>query len=486
MLGDLATFAFRPLGQESLAEVARRFREQRDSGLAAYFKRNADNPDALIDLLKDFAELDLNDADAADHIARLALAIGIHDGPPPDWRSLTGRRDAVAADMPSTGGIGNKTPITVFAIVAAVAPDYVYQPKISSRGASGGTIDILESVGYDPLGEREEFVASVIRNRADLINPLREMASMDAVLWKLRQQHDLRKVTALTIASILGKKVAVGCDCVLIDVKAGPDSKLGSLKQNIDGSKLFVAVGRRLGMKVRCVVTNNYLPQGCCIGRRLSMLEIARVLRGENAPEGGNSRAFQNLRALSIELAARLLDLADIEHKGLSHWYERCNSAVQGGDRAQAWAKLAECMARRGVTFRDSLPVAILHPTEPLFEIPSHCDGQIGAVDPIALDQAFSLISQPEDRYYTAGILISRGPGDEVISGAALAQSTEGPPAATGLIRQAFRMEHSGAAASQQSTRNPAQSPDATVLAIVGSEGAEIAPMINLASEGSW
>lgn len=181
-------------------------------------------------------------------------------------------------DLPSTGGAGNKTPLIVPPILASAG---IVVPKMSSRGSVAGTIDILESVGYRTTLSLDEFIRVVREVRVSNIAQTDELAPVDARLMVLRRRTGMMNVGPLVISSILGKKLALGVDHLVIDVKAGPDGKFGPTEQDaVLGAERFVRVGKKLGMRVTCVVTDNSAPQGRAMGATLSMIEVAEVLQG--------------------------------------------------------------------------------------------------------------------------------------------------------------------------------------------------------------
>jgi hypothetical protein len=86
----------------------------------------------------------------------------------------------------------------------------------------------------------------------------------------------------------------------------------------------------------------------------------------------------------------------------------------------------------------------------------------------MSLDKAFSLMTQPQQQYYTAGILVCGGPGDKVMPGTTVARATATSPAAEAFINKAFRIERSQPESTFARADDPAQSPDRSILATVG------------------
>lgn len=142
-------------------------------------------------------------------------------------------------DLASTGGVTNITPIFgyLWLMVAAeqTKQDDKYTrvvPKISTDGKGGGTIDILASGGLtftsDPVAIKRKCLESggVICQQDDALTPI------DKALMARRRETNLMTNVYLTYASILSKKIAMGCTHVIVDVKLGKDTKIISAWMN--------------------------------------------------------------------------------------------------------------------------------------------------------------------------------------------------------------------------------------------------------------
>jgi hypothetical protein len=134
----------------------------------------------------------------------------------------------VSVDIPSTGSLGNISPLVVPFQVLACARD-VFVPKMSSDGSVTGTIDILESIGFNSNLDLKTYCGIVYENRTANIAQTRELAFADGLVMAARRERKLMDVPALVFGSIVGKKIATGCRNVVIDVKVGKSiSKLSS------------------------------------------------------------------------------------------------------------------------------------------------------------------------------------------------------------------------------------------------------------------
>jgi len=180
--------------------------------------------------------------------------------------------DRILVDFPSTGGVGNKTPL-IAPFLALQSISNICIPKVSTRGETGGTIDILEAVGTRVSLGLEEFQRQLKKCSIAFAVAQEGLAPLDEALMKVRKMTYTMRCTPLVVASILGKKLAVGCKHLVVDVKFGPDAKFRNLEDLRRAIELFQEVWTRVQPegKIECVVSNNYVPQGFCFGRLLSL-----------------------------------------------------------------------------------------------------------------------------------------------------------------------------------------------------------------------
>lgn len=299
----------------------------------------------------------------------------------------------VSVDLPSTGGIGNKTPILAPLLALAAAPERIFVPKLSSRGRVAGTIDILEAIGYRaemPLAAYQAIVRKVgIGNLAQ--TP--DLAPVDKELMELRKVVGAMEQAHLVVSSVLCKKLASGCRNIVIDVKAGPDSKFGDLDQTLGGARLFLQVGRILRAQgyidnLRAVVTNNYELQGRAHGRLVALQEVMDTLQG-NGP--------YDLEHLSVSLAARLLVTAGVAPL-LREAETMIRNALTNGN---AYAKGVEYLRAHGAELKRLKTLA-------RYQIPLHASakGKIWQIEVRLINDLCWELQATKGAQYTAGIVL--------------------------------------------------------------------------------
>jgi hypothetical protein len=131
-------------------------------------------------------------------------------------------------DYASTGRLGNTYPsFEMFKHLAQ--PDARPLIKISSRGESGGTIDVLEQAGIPVCHSEAEVNRSLDQLGWAVAEGSAHLCEVDKILMKLRKECGCMKVDDLTITSISAKKVVLGIRDFDVQIVTGYDSKFHSL-----------------------------------------------------------------------------------------------------------------------------------------------------------------------------------------------------------------------------------------------------------------
>ncbi len=189
--------------------------------------------------------------------------------------------DGVKADKHSTGGVGDKTSMLLCPMVAACG---VKMAKLSGRGLghTGGTIDKLESFpGFSVEMTEEAFIRQVNQVGFAIAGQTADICPADKKLYALRDVTGTVPSLPLIVSSILCKKLAVGADVIVLDVKCGSGAFMQTEKAAFDLAGALVEVGRRAGKKVVAVVTDMDEPLGSTVGNAIEAHEALAVLRGE-------------------------------------------------------------------------------------------------------------------------------------------------------------------------------------------------------------
>jgi AMP phosphorylase len=137
----------------------------------------------------------------------------------------------------------------------------------------------------------------------------------------------------LLLPSILSKKKAMGSTHVVIDIPTGRYAKITTIDEAQQLAFNFIELGSRLGLKIRCALTEGDQPIGYAIGPYLEAKEALETLMG-NGPS--------DLVDKATSLAGVLLDIvgekngkkkaSDILKSGKAEEAMRRIISAQGGD----------------------------------------------------------------------------------------------------------------------------------------------------------
>jgi pyrimidine-nucleoside phosphorylase len=206
-------------------------------------------------------------------------------------------------DKHSTGGVGDKTSLIAAPLAASTG---VIVPMISGRalGHTGGTLDKLESIpGFRTDLTIEEFREQLKTLGLAFIGQTPQVAPADGKLYSLRDATATVESIPLIASSIMSKKLAVGLDAVVLDVKVGAGA---FMKRQIDARRLaqaMVAIGRRADKHVQALITDMNQPLGYAVGNALEVMEASQTLQNAGPTD---------LTRISLELAARMIFLGKV------------------------------------------------------------------------------------------------------------------------------------------------------------------------------
>ena len=239
---------------------------------------------------------------------------------------------APRVDKHSTGGVGDKTS-PVLAPLAAACGVVVQMMSGRGLGHTGGTLDKLESIpGFQTDLAPEEALRILDTVGCCLFGQTEMLAPADRVLYALRDVTATVESIPLIAASIMSKKLAVDLDGLVLDVTVG----LGAFMKNVSEAReladRLVAIGEAAGVRMRAVLTTMDAPRGRAVGNALEIAECIATLRGEGP---------KDLEVVSIELAARMVEVAGLE-PSLEASRGRVRAALKGGDGLEKLREIVE------------------------------------------------------------------------------------------------------------------------------------------------
>lgn len=195
------------------------------------------------------------------------------------------------ADVHSIGGVpGNRTTMIIVPIIAAAD---IYIPKTASRAITdpAGTADTMEVLA--PVEQNLEEIKNIVLEHKGCIvwGGALDIAPADDMIVEVERPLQIDP-TAMLLASIMAKKYAVGSTDVLLEIPHGFGTKCTKPRAN-ELEKKFLALGSRLGIKLKINKIDGSQPVGKGIGPALEARDILWVLeQNENAPSDLRNRAL--------------------------------------------------------------------------------------------------------------------------------------------------------------------------------------------------
>ena len=242
----------------------------------------------------------------------------------------------VKVDKHSTGGVGDLTTLVAVPLAAACG---VPVAKMSGRalGHTGGTLDKLWSIpGLRTDLSMEDFISQVQKVGCAVIGQTAQLAPVDKVLYALRDVTATVDSLPLIVSSILSKKIAAGCDAIVLDVKTGSGALMPTLEDSIHLAREMVRIGKAAGRRMAALVTDMDQPLGHNIGNALEIVEAAQILKGHDV--GRACALCQQVAARMVMLGrdlpleAALHKVGEALHSGAGLAKLRSMIQCQGGD----------------------------------------------------------------------------------------------------------------------------------------------------------
>ena len=314
----------------------------------------------------------------------------------------------ITVDKHSTGGVGDKTSIIIGPIAAACG---VSVPKMSGKGLghTGGTIDKLESIpGCSTHAEFDEFINFVNNTGFSIVSQSGNLVPADKKLYALRDATATVDSIPLICSSIMSKKLAMGADCILLDVKTGSGAFMKTPEDAEKLASLMVLTGKNAGKKCMAVITDMDIPLGRAIGNTLEVIEATEVLKGN---------AKGKLYDLCIELSADMLMMAG---KGTKAECIRMSEEAVASGKALDVFKRSIAQQGGDVSFTDDY--SRLGTAETEHAVYSESEGYICGMDSeeiglVSLALGAGRKTKESAIDYTAGVILEKEFGDYVKKG---------------------------------------------------------------------
>jgi len=342
-------------------------------------------------------------------------------------------------DKHSTGGVGDKTSLIAAPLAASAG---VVVPMISGRalGHTGGTLDKLESIpGFRTNLTIDELREQLAKHKLAFLGQTPQIAPADGELYSLRDSTATVESIPLIASSIMSKKLAVGLDALVLDVKVGAGA---FMKRQVDARRLaqmMVGIGRRMDKRVQALITDMNQPLGFAIGNALEVMEVSQTLQNVGPTD---------LTRLSLELASRMIYLAKLA-PSLEEAREIAQKKLLDGS---GYRKLKEVISAQGGNPQVLDRFELLPNATGAREISSPRAGYVSAIDAEYIGQASAMIGAGRDTKDDSidpavGVILEVKVGQKIDAGGVLCRlyytSEERVEDAAQLVEDAFRISSS-------------------------------------------
>ena len=315
----------------------------------------------------------------------------------------------VKADKHSTGGVGDTTSLVLVPLVAACG---VKMAKMSGRGLgfTGGTLDKMESIpGMSIDLDVDAFKRQVTDIGCAIIGQTAELAPADKVLYALRDVTATVDCMPLVVSSILSKKLAAGCDVVVLDVKSGSGAIMDTPEKSRKLAEMMVRIGNLSGKRFSALITDMDQPLGNYIGNALEVEEAIDILAG---------RTQGALKDVALELGAHILRNAGAVAT-VNEGVKLLDSKIRSGEGLK---KLAEMIAAQGGDPRVCEDTGLLPKARTRIDIKADRAGYVSSMVTSDIGNAAKLLGAGRERKTDAldlsvGIVMKVRVGDRVKKG---------------------------------------------------------------------
>lgn len=284
----------------------------------------------------------------------------------------------------ATGGVGDKTAIVLTALVAACG---VVVPSVVGEDESFifGNLKKLSVIpGFKTDLTVKTFIQQLKSIGCCFCAQPKQITPVDTVLHQMRQATATVASIPLMTGSILSKRLAVGSENLVVDVKWGNGSFIKDVEQARQLGRTITRVARSVKRRCVALVTDMNQPLGDTIGTALEIQEAIELLQG---------RGPEDLKELVLKLGMEMVRLAGVSGSTLSAKQTVLRHLSDGS----AFLKFKEMVKAQGgdVTYIDNpdkFPKA-----KYVRKLPAPKRGYVHAINAGMLAKGVDILSHPKD-----------------------------------------------------------------------------------------
>ncbi len=299
-------------------------------------------------------------------------------------------------DKHCIGGVaGNRTTMIIVPILAAAG---IIIPKTSSRSitspaGTGDTMEVLANVTI-PINRMKKIVE---KTKGCIIwGGSLNLAPADDKIIRVERPLSIDAKSQL-LASVIAKKVSVSATHLLIDIPTGKGAKLPSGKKALHLKKDFESICKRMGIKVKVIITDGRQPIGNGIGPALEARDVLWILMNDK-------RAPQDLKRKALRMAGIMLEMA-----GKKNGLKLAEEILESG---RAYKKMIEIINAQGKKKTEPSKIKLGNVR---YDFISKKSGTVREISNRAISKVARVAGAPDDK--GAGIYLHKHIGDKVKRG---------------------------------------------------------------------
>lgn len=302
-------------------------------------------------------------------------------------------------DKHCVGGIaGNRTTMVIVPILAAAG---VTIPKTSSRSitspaGTADTMEVLANVSFS-IKRMKRIVEKT--NGCIVWGGALNLAPADDKIIRVERPLAVDAKSQL-LASVMAKKASVSSTHVLVDIPTGKGSKLPNRKKALRLKKDFEDLAKRIGIKVKVIITKGNEPIGNGIGPALEARDVLWVLRNDK-------KGPLDLKRKSLMMAGIMLEMAGKASKG--NGLKLAKEILESG---KAYKKMVEIIKMQGKKITDPSKIVL---GKVRYDVKARRNGIVREISNGAVSKIARVAGAPD--FKGAGIYLYKHVGDKVKKG---------------------------------------------------------------------
>ena len=253
---------------------------------------------------------------------------------------------------------------------------------------------------------KEDFIKQINKIGLAVISQDDKLVPADKKIYALRDVTGTVESIPLIASSIMSKKLAIGTDCILLDVKWGEGAFMKTVERANELANCMVKIGKSFNKDVRAEITDMNQPLGMAIGNILEIKECIETLQGRGPPD---------LNEICLSSGAILLEQSKI-FKNRDEARKVLEENLKNG---KAYNKFREFVIAQGgdVEYCD-------HPekfavAKNLIQIKSKSSGYIKSIKALEIGTASMKLGGGREKLddiidMTAGIMLNKKVGDKI------------------------------------------------------------------------